>query len=38
MVAGSEDALRAFEQGSVILDGEWAVCLVPPTAFDRKPS
>jgi hypothetical protein len=37
-VAGSDDALHAFERGSVTLDGESAGALVPPTAFDKKPS
>jgi hypothetical protein len=37
-VAGSDDALHAFEHGSVILDGESSGALVPPTAFDKKPS
>jgi hypothetical protein len=37
-VAGNEDALHAFEHGAVTLDGESAGALVPPTAFDKKPS
>ena len=37
-VAGSDDALHAFEKGAVILDGEPAGALVPPTAFGKKPS
>jgi len=37
-VAGNDDALRAFERGTVTLDGESPAALVPPTAFDKKPS
>ncbi len=37
-VAGDDDALRAFERAAVILDGETLSALVPPTAFDKKPS
>jgi hypothetical protein len=37
-VAGDEDALHAFERAAVILDGETLSALVPPTAFDKKPS
>ena len=37
-VAGDEAALHAFERASVILDGESLSALVPPTAFDKKPS
>ncbi len=37
-VAGNEDALHAFERGAVTLDGETSGALVPPTAFDKKPS
>jgi len=37
-VAGDDDALRAFERAAVILDGETLNALVPPTAFDKKPS
>jgi len=37
-VAGNEDALHAFEHGAVTLDGETSGALVPPTAFDKKPS
>ena len=37
-VAGDDDALRAFERGAVTLDGESLSALVPPTAFDKKPS
>jgi hypothetical protein len=37
-VASDDDALRAFEHGAVILDGETLSALVPPTAFDKKPS
>jgi len=37
-VAGNDEALHAFEQASVILDGESLNALVPPTAFDKKPS
>lgn len=37
-VAGNEDALHAFEHGAVVLDGESAGALVPPTAFAKKPS
>lgn len=37
-VSGSEDALRAFERTPVTLDGESLEALVPPTAFDKKPS
>jgi hypothetical protein len=31
-------ALTAFENGAVSFDGEAPVALVPPTAFDKKPS
>lgn len=37
-VAGNDDALHAFERAAVTLDGESASALVPPTAFDKKPS
>jgi hypothetical protein len=37
-VAGSDDALHAFERSAVSLDGESAGDLVPATAFDKKPS
>ncbi len=37
-VAGSDDALQAFERAAVILDGESSVALVPPTAFEKKPT
>jgi hypothetical protein len=37
-MAADEAALRTFERGVVILDGESAGALVPPTAFDKKPS
>lgn len=37
-VAGDDDALRAFERAAVILDGEMLSALVPPTAFNKKPS
>ena len=37
-VAADDDALHAFEQGQVILEGESPATLVPPTAFDRKPT
>ena len=37
-VAGNDDALHAFEHSAVTLDGESAGALVPPTAFEKKPS
>jgi hypothetical protein len=37
-VASDDDALHAFEHGAVTLDGETLSALVPPTAFDKKPS
>ena len=37
-VAGNDDALHAFERAAVILDGESAAALVPPTAFAKKPT
>lgn len=37
-VAGNDDALHAFEHSAVTLDGESASALVPPTAFEKKPS
>lgn len=37
-VAGSDDALHAFERAAVTLDGESPAALVPPTTFDKKPS
>ena len=37
-VAGSDDALHAFERAAVTLDGESLGALVPPTAFDKKPT
>jgi hypothetical protein len=37
-MAADETALRAFEHGAVNLDGESSGALVPPTAFDKKPS
>jgi len=37
-VAGNDDALHAFERAAVTLDGETLSALVPPTAFDKKPS
>lgn len=37
-MAADQDALRAFEKGAVTLDGEPAQALVPPSAFDKKPS
>jgi len=37
-VAGSDDALHAFERATVTLDGEALGALVPPTAFEKKPT
>ena len=37
-MAADDTALRAFERGAVNLDGEPSGALVPPTAFDKKPS
>lgn len=37
-MAADSDALEIFERGAVTLDGESASALVPPTAFDKKPS
>jgi hypothetical protein len=37
-MAADESALRTFERGAVTLDGESSPALVPPTAFDKKPS
>ncbi len=37
-MAADEAALRAFEQGAVTLDEESADALVPPNAFEKKPS
>jgi hypothetical protein len=37
-MAADDAALRVFEQGAVTLDGESADTLVPPNAFDKKPS
>jgi hypothetical protein len=37
-MAADDAALRVFEHGVVTLDGDSAGALVPPTAFDKKPS
>ena len=37
-MAADDTALHVFEHGAVTLDGEPANSLVPPTAFDKKPS
>ncbi|HEY1894845.1 MAG TPA: hypothetical protein VGG62_01185 [Terracidiphilus sp.] len=37
-MAADDTALHTFERGVVILDGESSGALVPPTAFDKKPS
>jgi len=37
-MAADEASLRAFEQGTVTLDGEAAAPLIPATAFDKAPS
>jgi len=37
-VTGNDDALHAFERATVSLDGEPPAALVPPSAFDKKPS
>ncbi len=37
-MAADEGALRTFENGKVSLDGESPTPLVPPSAFDKKPS
>lgn len=37
-MAADDTALRTFERGAVNLDGESSGALVPPTAFDKKPS
>jgi hypothetical protein len=37
-MAADDSALRVFEQGAVTLDGESAEALVPPNAFEKKPS
>lgn len=37
-MAADDAALRTFERGVVNLDGESSDALVPPTAFDKKPS
>jgi|SRR5579872_4827476 len=37
-MAADEDALKVFEQGPVVLEGESPVALVPSTAFDKKPA
>lgn len=37
-MAADPGALQVFESGSVALEGEPASVLVPPTAFDKKPS
>jgi hypothetical protein len=36
-MAADADALRTFESGAVVLDGEAPRALVPATAFDKKP-
>jgi hypothetical protein len=37
MLAADDDALQAFEHGSVTLDSDAPAALVPATAFDKKP-
>jgi hypothetical protein len=37
-MAADDTALHTFERGVVSLDGESSGALVPPTAFDKKPS
>lgn len=37
-MAADDSALRVFEHGAVSLDGESPSALVPPAAFDKKPS
>jgi hypothetical protein len=37
-VAGDDQALREFEGTAVTLDGDFFPELVPPTAFDKKPT
>jgi hypothetical protein len=37
-MAADDASLQTFEHGSVTLDGEAPVALVPATAFDKKPS
>jgi hypothetical protein len=37
-MAADDAALRVFEQGAVTLDGDSAEALVPPNAFEKKPS
>jgi hypothetical protein len=36
--AADDAALQTFEHGAVTLDQEAPAALVPPTAFDKKPS
>jgi hypothetical protein len=36
--AVDDAALQSFEHGAVTLDGDAPIALVPPTAFDKKPS
>jgi hypothetical protein len=37
-MAADDAALRVFENGAITLDGESAQALVPPNAFEKKPS
>jgi hypothetical protein len=37
-MAADDGALQTFEHGAIVLDGEAPTTLVPPTAFDKKPS
>ena len=37
-VTADDAALHAFEQGQVILEGESPRALIPPTAFEKKPT
>jgi len=36
-IAASDDALKVFEEGQVVLEGEAPTALVPAIAFDKKP-
>ncbi len=38
VMAADADSLRSFEGGAVTLDGESHTTLVPPAAFEKKPS
>jgi hypothetical protein len=37
-MAANETALKTFEDGAVVLEGETSTSLVPATAFDKKPA